>query len=37
MTDPLAYVEEISDLPPGDIERIMGGNMYELLGVTAGV
>jgi predicted TIM-barrel fold metal-dependent hydrolase len=37
MSDPLAYVEEISDLPPGDIERIMGGNMYELLGVTAGV
>jgi predicted TIM-barrel fold metal-dependent hydrolase len=37
MSDPLAYVDEIADLPAADIEAIMGGNMYGLLGVTAGV
>jgi hypothetical protein len=31
MSDPLSYVDEIADLPADDIERIMGGNMYELL------
>jgi hypothetical protein len=35
MSDPLAYVDEIAELPAGDIERIMGGNMYGLLGIAA--
>jgi len=35
MSDPLAYVDEIADLSQDDIARIMGGNMYELLGVAA--
>jgi predicted TIM-barrel fold metal-dependent hydrolase len=37
MSDPLSYVDEIADLPLADIERIMGANMHELLGLTAGV
>jgi predicted TIM-barrel fold metal-dependent hydrolase len=37
MSDPLSYVDEIADLPAEDIARIMGGNMYQLMGVTAGV
>ena len=37
MSDPLAYVEEIADLPPADIAQIMGGNMFGLLGLAAGV
>jgi predicted TIM-barrel fold metal-dependent hydrolase len=37
MSDPLSYVDEIADLPADDIARIMGGNMYQLMGVTAGV
>jgi predicted TIM-barrel fold metal-dependent hydrolase len=35
MSDPLSYVDEIADLPPGDIELIMSGNMHELLGLSA--
>jgi predicted TIM-barrel fold metal-dependent hydrolase len=34
MSDPLSYVDEIADLPADDIARIMGGNMYELLGLA---
>lgn len=35
MSDPLSYVDEIADLPAADIELIMGGNMNQLLGLTA--
>ncbi len=34
MADPISYVEEIADLPPADIERIMSRNMHELLGLA---
>jgi predicted TIM-barrel fold metal-dependent hydrolase len=37
LADPLSYVDELSGLPAEDIQRIMGGNMMELLGLVAKV
>jgi predicted TIM-barrel fold metal-dependent hydrolase len=37
MSDPLSYADEIAGLPDEDVRRIMGGNMMELLGITAAV
>jgi predicted TIM-barrel fold metal-dependent hydrolase len=35
MADPLHWAEEIGDLfPSDDVEKMMGGNMYALLGLT---
>ncbi len=35
MSDPLSYADEIAGLPEEDVRRIMGGNMFELFGLTA--
>ena len=35
LADPIAYVDELTGLPEEDIAKIMGGNMMELLGITA--
>jgi predicted TIM-barrel fold metal-dependent hydrolase len=35
MVEPLHWAKEIGDLfPPGDVRKMMGGNMYGLLGLT---
>jgi predicted TIM-barrel fold metal-dependent hydrolase len=35
MAEPLKWAAEMSDLfPPADIEKMMGANLYGLLGVT---
>ena len=33
LAEPLSFVEQLGDLGPGDVERIMSANMFELLGV----
>lgn len=33
LTDPLSYVRELEGLSEGDVARIMGGNMIDLLGL----
>ncbi len=33
LADPVTYVDELEGLPQGDIARIMGGNLIDLLGV----
>jgi len=35
--NPLSYVEELQGLPDDDVRKVMGGNMMELLGLTAKV
>ena len=35
LADPLSYLDELHGLPDEDVRRIMGGNMMELLGLTA--
>lgn len=34
LAEPLSFAEELGDLAPADVERIMSSNMYSLLGVT---
>jgi predicted TIM-barrel fold metal-dependent hydrolase len=34
LAEPFAWAEEVSNLyPPAAVEKIMGGNMFELLGL----
>jgi hypothetical protein len=37
LAEPLSYYDELQGLPDEDIRKIMGGNMIELLGLTAKV
>jgi predicted TIM-barrel fold metal-dependent hydrolase len=37
LADPLSYFDELQGLPADDVRKIMGGNMIELLGLTAKV
>jgi len=34
LKDPLSFVDELSDLPQSDVEKIMGGNMMKLFKVS---
>jgi predicted TIM-barrel fold metal-dependent hydrolase len=34
LRDPITYVDELSELPAADIQKIMGGNMMELFKVA---
>lgn len=34
LDDPLAWRREVDSLPPGDVEKIMSTNMFDLLGLT---
>ncbi len=33
LADPLSYADELGDLDPADLAKVMGGNMMQLLGV----
>jgi predicted TIM-barrel fold metal-dependent hydrolase len=35
LAEPLSWVDEISHRSDGEIHKIMGGNMFDLLGVRA--
>ena len=37
LAEPLSYIDELTGLPDEDIQKIMGGNMMELLGLVAKV
>jgi predicted TIM-barrel fold metal-dependent hydrolase len=37
MSDPVSWIDEIADLPMDQIEKVMGGNVRELLKVGVGV
>ena len=37
LADPISYVDELTGLADSDVRKIMGGNMMELLGLTATV
>jgi hypothetical protein len=37
MADPITFVDQLEGLPEEDIRKVMGGNMMQLMGVTASV
>ncbi len=37
MADPITFVDQLEGLPQEDIRKVMGGNMMQLMGVTASV
>lgn len=37
MADPISFVDQLEGLPQEDIRKVMGGNMMQLMGVTASV
>ena len=34
MSDPISFVDELEGLPQADIEKVMGGNLNSLLGLS---
>ncbi len=37
MADPITFVDQLEGLPQEDIRKVMGGNMMQLMGITASV
>jgi len=34
LAEPITWIRELDDIPPADTEKIMGGNLYDLMGIN---